>query len=134
MDYLALQSELVSDPEILGYSGDNVADAALLNTVNRPRNRTFMSGKEIKDAIDTPDWDSRTDAQKQIILALVNRDDLDPFGIDQHIFQEAMTGAAGNTLATLSAARVETVSRIRELEIGFGSVVSDGQVAKARAT
>ena len=114
MDYLALQAELVSDPETLGYSGDHAADAALLNIVDRPRNRTFMSGKEIKDAIDTIDWDSRTDAQKQIILALVNRDDLDPFGIDQHIFQEVMVGAVGSTIATLAVARVETVSRIRE--------------------
>ncbi len=134
MDYLALQSELVGDPEGIGYTNDVAGDMVLLNTVNRIRNRTSMSGKEIKDAMDTIDWTSRTDAQKQIILALTARDDLDPFGIDQHIFQEAMAGAAGTTIADLATARVETVSRIRELEIGFGDVVSEGQVAKARAT
>ncbi len=134
MNFLALQSELAVDPQALGYTGSDTGDAALLNAVNRPRNRAVMSGKEIKDAIDTDDWDSRTDAQKQIILALVNRDDLDPFGIDQHIFQEAMTGATGTTIATLAATRVETISRIRELDIGFGDVVSEGHVAKARVT
>ncbi len=134
MDFLALQSELVSDPETIGYTGDNAGDAVLLNTVDRPRNRASMTGKEIKDAMDTADWDSRTDAQKQVILSLVTRDDLDPFGIDQHILQEAMSGAVGTTIATLAAARVETISRIQELEIGFGSIVSVGHVATARAT
>ncbi len=134
MDFLALQAELVGDPQALGYTGDDAGDAALLNIVNRPHNRSSMTGKEVKDAVDIADWDTRTDAQKQIILALVNRDDLDPFGIDQHIFQEAMTGAVGTTIATLATARVETVSRIRELDIDFGDAVSEGHVAMARAT
>lgn len=135
MDFAALKSELLTDPEGIGYVGtDAAAAAALLNTVDRPRNRTSMTGKEIKDAIDTGEWDTRTDHQQQIILQLVARDDLDPFGIDAHIMQDAMAGAGGLTLAALIDARVETVSRIRELEIGFGDVVSDGHVAKARAT
>ncbi len=134
MDFIALQAELTGDPQTLGYTGDDAGDAALLNVVNRPRNLTSMSGKQIKDAIVDADWTSRTDAQKQIILALVARDDLDPFGIDAHIFTEAMAGATGSTVADLAALRVETVSRIRELDIGFGDAISEGLVAKARAT
>lgn len=133
MDFLALKSELASDPEALGYTGDDQDDADLLNQVNRPRDRTTMTGKEIKDAIDTGEWDSRTDHQQQIVLQMVTRDDLDPFGIDAHIMINAFP-VAGPTLTKLAADRVETVSRIRELEIGFGDEVSVGYVAKARAT
>ncbi len=134
MDFAALQSELESDPEVLGYTGDNAADAALLNIVDRSRNRSRMTGKEVKDTIESGDWNSRTDAQKSNMLSLFARDDLDPFGIDADIMVEEMSGHAGGTIAALGVARVETVSRIRELEIGFGDSVSEGQVAQARAT
>lgn len=134
MDFAALNSELTVDPATLGYTGDDAGDAALLNVVNRNRNRASMTGKEVKDTIATADWASRTDAQKSNMLSLFARDDLDPFGIDADIMVEEMAGHTGTTIADLAVARVETVSRIRELEIGFGDTVSEGQVAKARAT
>ena len=118
MDYQVLKNEIDTDPLVRGYAGmtdQQVADS--LNTVDRTRNRSVMTGKEVKDRIDTTEWAGRTDAQKQIILALCNRDDLDPFGIDAQIFQDEMAGAT-NTLAALTAYRVEDISRAVELNLG----------------
>lgn len=129
MDYAALKSEIETDPLTRGYSGmtdQQIADD--LNTVYRTRNRSVMTGKEVKDRIDTTEWNSRTDAQKQIILALCNRDDLDPFGIDAQIFQDAMAGAT-NTLASLNSYRVESISRAEEV---FGAVVTVAAIESAR--
>jgi len=119
MDYVALKAEIDTDSLVRGYAGmtnQQVADD--MNTVYRTRNRSVMTGKEVKDRIDTTEWSSRTDAQKQIVLALCNRDDLDPFGIDAQIFQDEMAGAT-NTLAALTAYRVENISRAVELNLGF---------------
>ena len=119
MDYVALKNELDTDPLVRGYSGMTDQEAADdLNSVYRTRNRSFMTGKEVKDRIDTAEWAGRSDAQKQIVLSLVTRDDLDPFGIDATIFQDAMSGATA-TLASLLAYRVEDISRAEELNLGF---------------
>lgn len=129
MNYAILKSEIQADPLTRGYAGmtdQQVADS--LNTVDRTRNRSVVSGKEVKDRIDLGEWAARTDAQKQIVLALCNRDDLDPFGIDATIFQDAMAGAT-TTLANLTAYRVEDISR--GVELGLG-VVNDYDVYAAR--
>lgn len=129
MDYAALKSEITNDPLTRGYSGmtdQQLADD--LNTVYRTRNRSAMTGKEVKDRIDTTEWSARTDAQKQIILALCNRDDLNPFGIDAQIFQDAMAGAT-NTLSALNSYRVENISRAEEI---FGAVVTVAAIESAR--
>ena len=132
MDYVALNSELQTDPLTRGYAAMSDQQAADdLNTVYRTRNRSVMTGKEVKDRIDTTEWASRTDAQKQIILALCNRDDLDPFGIDAQIFQDAMAGAT-NTLDALNSYRVESISRAEEL--GFGFVTAANVDSARRAT
>ena len=89
-----------------------------------------MTGKEVKDRIDVTEWAARTDAQKQIILALCNRDDLNPFGIDATIFQDAMAGAT-NTLSALNTYRVESISRGEELDFG---VLTAAHIDTARRT
>lgn len=130
MDYQVLKTEIDTDPLTRGYAGmtdQQVADS--LNAVNRTRNRASMTGKEVKDRIDTVDWDTRTDAQKSQLLSLFARDDLNPFGIDAHIFQEAMTGAAGTSVSDLSTYRVENISRGEELGLG---TVSSADVDSAR--
>lgn len=130
MDYVALKAELLAGHPVTGaYNADNQLAADQLNAVNRTRNRASMTGKEVKDRIDTADWDSRTDAQKSQLLSMFARDDLDPFGIDAHIFQEAMTGAVGTSVSSLASYRVEDISRAEEL--GFG-VVSAADVDSAR--
>lgn len=130
VDYVALKAELLAGHPVTGaYDADDALAAGQLNVVNRTRNRTSMTGKEVKDQIDQVDWDSRTVDQQQTLLSLFARDDLDPFGIDAHIFQEAMTGALGTSVADLASYRVEDVSRAEEL--GFG-VVSAAEVDSAR--
>lgn len=133
MDYVALKAELdepTGHPVTGPYDADNAVAAGQLNAVNRTRNRSVMTGKEVKDRIAIAEWNARTDAQKQIILAMCNRDDLDPFGIDAQIFQDAMTGATA-TLAELNAYRVEDISRA--VELGFGAVTA-AHVDTARRT
>lgn len=128
-DYVALRAELDTDPLVRGYGAMTDQQAADdLNTVYRTRNRSNMTGKEVKDRIDVTEWGARTDPQKQIVLALCNRDDLNPFGIDATIFQDAMTGAT-NTLAALNTYRVENISRGEEL--GFG-VLTAAHIDTAR--
>jgi len=127
----AIKAELDADTLVRGYAGMTDEEATDdLNTAYRSRNRTSMTGKEVKDAIDTGEWDSRSAAQRQELLAMVARDDLDPFGIDAHILTEAMTGAGGVTVAALAAARVETISRAQELW-GMDLVVGDIQHARS---
>jgi hypothetical protein len=130
MDYVALNAELLAGhPDTGPYNADDQLAADQLNLVNRTRNRTSMTGKEVKDQIDQADWDTRTEGQQQTLLSLFARDDLDPFGIDAHIFQESMTGAVGTSVADLAAYRVEAVSRA--VELGFG-VVTAAEVETAR--
>lgn len=126
---LILKDELLVDATV-DYTGmDDATAKDAVNLADISRNITSMSGKEVKDFIVTTDWDSRTIDQQQILLALFARDDLDPHGIDAHIFTEAMSGAAGSTIADLNAARTELVSRatIRGLP-----EVSEGAVSHAR--
>jgi len=113
------------------YSALTNAEAATeLNAVNKPRNRATMSGKEVKDKITVVDWDSRLPDQQNQLLSLFARDDLDPFGIDQHIFVQNMAGSTGDSVAALAVARVETVSQGRIIGVGF---VSEGDVFHARS-
>ena len=129
-DYEALKAELDADTLVRGYAGMTDQEAADdLNTVYRTRDRTSMTGKEVKDRIKTADWASRTDAQKSQLLSLVARNDLDPFGIDADIFVDAMTGSVDTSVADLAIYRVEIISRAAEL--GFG-VVNEFTIETAR--
>ena len=129
--YTDLAAELIAGhPDTGPYDADNQLAADQLNAVNRTRNRVSATGKEIKEQIQTVDWDSRSDAQKQTLLSLFARDDLDPFGIDAHIFTEAMAGATGTTVADLNTWRVEDVSRATELGFPF---VTSADVDAARS-
>ena len=122
-NYVALKSELDAGHPGTGiYDADNQLAADQLNVVNRTRNRTSVTGKEVKDQIVTADWNSRSDSQKTQLLALFARDDLAPFGIDADIFTDLMTGSVESSIADLAAYRVEDVSRA--VELGFGDVTA----------
>ena len=89
MGYEALRAELNDDPLGRGYSGmtdQQCVDS--LNTVDRTRNRTTMTGAEVKkafelDATTRGEWAALSADAKSHILALCSRDDLDPFGLDR---------------------------------------------------
>ncbi len=101
-----------------------------LNTLDRSRNKATMSGREVINAFsgNKTEWDALSATNQDRIISLCSRAELDPFGIDKDIFQDAAAGAT-NTLADLNAARVETISRGDE--IGFGLVL-EGHVTYAR--
>jgi len=126
----ALVTEVQTDPLGLGYAGmtdQQVADS--LNTVNRPRNRTSMTGREVQDEVVDAEYDLLTDEKKSQFLALTASADLDPFGLGANVVKDIF-GAVATTTTNLATARVETVSRA--VEIGAGRV-GNGTVEIARA-
>ena len=131
--YSKLRDELINDPLGRGYAGMDAETAAnSLNTENRDRNRTEMSGREVMDAFNAngAEWDALATADQDRIISLCGRGQggsdggLNPFGNDAKIFQDAAAGATG-AIAALATARVESISRATELglpEIKAGHV------------
>ena len=130
MDYPKLRAVLDADPATFGALSD--ADAAVeLNAVDKSFDVPIMSGKEVKENIDATEWAALADPAKQIVLALVARDDLDPHGVDASIFLDAMpSGANPITTAALNASR--TLTRSTADINGLGTVL-ESHVAVARA-
>jgi len=123
-----LQAERTNDPLARTYSGmDDAQFLTSITTPDRTRNRVSMSGKEVKDRVTTADWNSRDADQKSQLLALVARDDLDPFGIDADIFTGIMTGAVGTSVADLAAYRVESITRVEEIGLSTPSLGDVGR-------
>lgn len=109
-----LEDELTADPLTRGYSG--MSDARLLtslNTADRNRNRTSMTGREVKAAVDKDEYAALSDAKKQQMIELIKRDDLDLFGLDKEILIDIFGNST--TGANLATARVESISRATEL-------------------
>ena len=109
-----LEGELTADPLARGYASMN--DAALLtslNTADRSRNRTSMTGREVKAQVDPTEYAALTDAKKQQMIELLKGDDLDLFGRDKDILIDIF--GASTTGTNLVAARVESISRATEL-------------------
>lgn len=131
-NYVALKAELlVGHPDTGVYDADDQLAADQLNLVNRTRNRATISGKAVKEAFDgeAAEWTAILAEGRAEVLSLVSRDDLDPFGVDALMFQQAIGANAPNALAALVAYRVENVSR--GVELGFG-IVSAAEVDSAR--
>ena len=122
MNYQKLRAILDADPGTFSALTDQQA-ADELNAVNKTYNVPVMTGKEVKEAIDATEWGALTDAAKQIVLALVARDDLDPHGVDASIFLDAMpAGTNPVTAAALNALRTLTRSTA-DIE-GLGAVLA----------
>lgn len=118
MNYPILRAEIASDPleRYDGLTPQQIADS--LNTVNRPRNRSSMTGSEVLNAVDVSEWGTRSDVQKQVIWDIVHLGTVDPFGVEQDLLVAAFADAGGVTIAALGEARVEAISRAVELGIG----------------
>lgn len=126
-----LKNELDSDPLARGYStmtDQQVADD--LNTKYRSFNLPFMTGTEVADAIVTSEYNALADAQKDRVIALTNRDSINPFGFSATVMIDIF-GAGSDTISALQASRVEPISRAQEL---FERDVKVGQVTDARAS
>ncbi len=115
-----LEDEIAGDPLGRGYSA--MTDAELLTSLNaadRNRNRTSMTGREVKAQMDVTEYNALSDAKKQQMIELVKRDDLDLFGLDKDILIDIF-GNPSTTGTALIIARVESISR--GVEIGWGVV------------
>ena len=114
-----LEDEIASDPLERGYAA--MTDAQLLtsfNAADRSRNRTSMTGCEVKLQIDTSEYNALSDAKKLRLIELLKRDDLNLFGLDLDIMVDIF--GASTTGSNLATARVELISR--GVEIGWGDV------------
>lgn len=130
MDLGALKAELTTGhPDTGAYSGDATAAAAELNAENRTGNRESVSGSEVLNAIDEPEFLALTDAQRQRVWNLLHLGTLDPWGMEAKLLL-GIFGAGSATIAALTVVRVEPISRAQEL--GLGEVTA-GHVQRARA-
>jgi hypothetical protein len=115
-----LEDEIAGDPLGRGYSG--MTDAQLLdslNTANRNRDRTEMTGREVKAQVNVTEYNALTDAKKQQMIELLKQEDLNLFGLDKNILADIF-GGGSTTGINLATARVESISR--GVEIGWGMV------------
>ena len=120
MDLAALKAELdAGHPDTGAYNVDDALAAGELNAVNRTKPKSSMSGSEIINAVDTAEWGTRTADQQQVVWNVVHLGDVNPFGVEATLIQNAFTGAGGVTVTALAAARAPAASRAVELGIGF---------------
>ena len=121
MDYIALKAEIDTDPLAVGYSGftdQQVADSLNVRDGTYTYQRPIMTGKEVKEAFTvSAEWAAIGAEGRSEILSMCNRDDLDPFGVDALIFQQAVGVNAPTAQSTLVAAREPNVSRAFNLGI-----------------
>lgn len=113
-----LEDEISGDPTGQNYVA--MTDTEFLTNINAadlPRNRTSMTGREVKAAVDVTEYKALSDAKKQMLLELVKRDDLDLFGIDKDILLDIF-GSGSTTGTNLVTARVEMISRGAKIEWG----------------
>ena len=118
IQYGLMKIEILTDPIVRSYAG--MTDQQVLDdlyTLTRSRNKASMTGKEVADEVTLADWDTLTDAKKAQFLALIARDDLDPFGYAEQVIKDIF-GAPSDTVTALATARVETISRVTELGLG----------------
>jgi len=116
--YADMKSEILTDPLVRNYAGmTHLQVLASLNLLNRSRNKTSMTGREVKAQVVDAQYDVLTDGQKSQFLALTSSDDLDPFGLPANVIKDIF-GPAATTTTNLATARVETVSRLTELKLG----------------
>lgn len=115
-----LDNEITNDPLGRGYAA--MTDQQLLtslNTADRNRNRTSVTGREIRDRVVNTEYDALSDVKKEQFLALTAAENLDPFGLAANVIK-GIFGVGSTTLSNLAVARTELISRGQE--IGWGLV------------
>ncbi len=112
-----LEDEIANDPLTRGYV--SMTDQQLLDSLNAeniPRDRVSMTGLQVKASINPGEYKLLTPPKKQQMIEWLKRDDLDPFGFDRDVLVDIF--GTSTTVASLDAARVETISRGVELRLG----------------
>ena len=128
--YSAMKTEILTDPLVRGYAG--MTDLGVLDNLHvkdRSRNRTNMTGREVKKEVPSAAYNSLTNEKKAQFLALTASDSLDPFGLDANVVKDIF-GAGSTAVSNLAAARVELVSRLVERDLGSPGL---GNIVEARS-
>ncbi len=130
MDLAALKAELLAGhPDTGAYSGDATAAAAELNVENRTMPRATVTGSEVLNAIDEPEFLALTDGQRERVWNILHLGTLDPWGMEAKLLL-GLFGAGSTTIAAMADVRIEAISRAAELRL---EVVDAGHVQRARA-
>ena len=132
MNYTALTAELTNDPLTRGYAGMSDTQAAdSINTVDRTRNRTTLTGAEIYEATVSADFQALTATEKTYIRDLwsMGGDVQVGPGAKARAVLIAIFGGGSATVLALSALLVDNISRGDELNLGH---VKAGHVQMAR--
>lgn len=130
MDYSKLKDELTDDPLARGYSGmSDTAAAVDLNTAYREQDRTTMTGSEVLNAVDMPEYEALTDANNDKLWQVLHLGTINPFGVEATLLI-AIFGAESDTITALAAARKTMISRATELGLGR---VKAGYIQAARS-
>lgn len=130
---LVLRDELLTDPLARGYSGMTDAQAAAsLNTANRTRQKTHLTGAQIYECMDRTEFEAKTDPQKVYVRDILGLggDILVTSGSKTRSVFVAVFGAGSATINALVALVTETISRATEVGL---PVVKPGHVSEARA-
>jgi hypothetical protein len=126
-----IKDELDNDPLTRGYAGmTSVEVAEDLNTKYRSRIKASMSGDEIAQSVNSTEYEALTDTQKELLLTLTSRGELDPkSGGFAHMVLVDLFGAGSTTIASLSSNRNESISRAEEINI---TRIRPGEIEEAR--
>ena len=127
-----LKQEIDNDPLGRGYAGmTDQQVAASLNASDRNVNKSLMEATEVLNAVDVTEWGALLPTQQDLFLKLLAIGRLNPFGVEATLVRNIF-GAGSATVAALAVARVETMTRAREL--GLEEPVRPGHVAEARSS
>ncbi len=126
-----LREELSTDPLARGYGGMSDQEAADdLNTEYRSRNRSSMTSTEVWQSIDVAELRLLADGDRDLVMAVLQFASIDPFGNEATLFT-TLFGGGSATVTALQIARIEAISRAKEL--GLRTPVRAGHVEAARA-
>ena len=129
-NYFTLWNEINVDPINRGYSGmSNASVAGNMNIANRTVNKNLMTSTEVFNAVKASEFNALSAASSQRIWDVLHLNNINPFGLEATIFTNVF-GVGSSTIASLSALRVQNISRGNEIGLGF---IAEGQVFKAKA-
>lgn len=134
MDYLALWTEISTDPLGRGYA--TMTDSEIctdLRVIYRTRARDTLSSAEIYEAIAVAEFQAKTDDQKVYVRDILGLGSDVRVGPDSKARQVVLSifGPGSETIAALAVVLQEDISRADEL--GFGRVyIQDIETARER--
>ena len=132
MDIDALKKELMIDPVTLGYSrlsDQSAADKLNATDTSRTKKKEKLTGSQVYNEIVGSALSALSDADATEVWRILHLPGgVDPFG-EEATRLSAIFDADSTTITQLKAKRKDTVSRAKELNLGFVRV---GEVTEAR--